>query len=680
MRALVLSLLLPTVSFAGQPSHDIVPEDFFSLDTVGAITVSRTGSRAVYVRRRWDQANDRQRSDLWMLDTRARTSTRLTHFDEDATSPTLSPDDDWVYFLSKDPQSTPQVYRIRASGEGIQQLTRTPDGVDSYDLAGDGRSLWYATSEEVHTDNPWDGLRDEFAGARYPAGKVQQTHLRRLDLQSWRDVHEHSPGAYLIDFDVTEDESRVALMTAPDDDLVTHEGWSAVHILVRDTGEVVALPDSLWRREAPSPYGWLLGLEWSSDGRALAFRVDFDGYPGETFVAELAGGDPLVWRLPRPRELTPVGASMRWVPGKRELCLLGAEQARTKISCRSGLRGGGVGKERSFPEGNVVIDAFALSRDGRDIIASAATPAKFEELYRLPARGQLMPVQLTNLNEHTADWKLPAVDLVRWTTPDGVDVEGILETPPGWVPGDGPLPMLVQLHGGPTSHTPFSRRFRIYGQTAFAAKGWALLSPNYRGSTSYGDTFITDLVGRENQVEVSDILAGVDAMVDRGIADPDHLAIMGWSNGGYLTNALIATTDRFAAASSGAGVFDMAMQWMLEDTPGHVVNFLEGHPWERAQQMRDASPLYSVHKVHTPTLIHVGELDARVPAAHSRGLYRALSTYLDVPSELVIYPGAGHSLRTWTHRATKLAWDHAWMEHYVLSDEEEASDAAASTP
>jgi len=206
----------------------------------------------------------------------------------------------------------------------------------------------------------------------------------------------------------------------------------------------------------------------------------------------------------------------------------------------------------------------------------------------------------------------------------------------------------------------------MYGRGPFAPQGWAVFDPNYRGSTGYGDKFLTDLVGHENDIEVKDILAGVDALIQRGIADPERMAVMGWSNGGFLTDCIITKDPRFKAASSGAGVFDQAMQWGIEDTPGHVINFQRGLPWERPDEMRQASPLYAADKIKAATLIHVGEDDERVPAQHSRALYRALRHYLNVPTELVVYPGEGHGLTQYSHRKAKMAWDERWFNHYVL--------------
>lgn len=147
---------------------------------------------------------------------------------------------------------------------------------------------------------------------------------------------------------------------------------------------------------------------------------------------------------------------------------------------------------------------------------------------------------------------------------------------------------------------------------------------------------------------------------------------MGWSNGGFLTNALIAKSNRFKAASSGAGVIDQTMQWALEDTPGHVVNFMGGRlPWEDPAAYRKGSPLYQLGQVTTPTLIHVGENDARVPAAHAKTLVRGLNHYGKAPTQMLIYPGAGHSPGTYSHNKAKMEWDVAWFERYILDKEVE---------
>ncbi len=304
---------------------------------------------------------------------------------------------------------------------------------------------------------------------------------------------------------------------------------------------------------------------------------------------------------------------------------------------------------------------------------SMSRPTHDRDVFTVASGGKY--TRLTTANPQMDTWKLPQISIVKWKGANGDTVEGILELPPDYKEGDGPLPMVVEIHGGPTAATLYQFRFWIYGRSLMPAKGYAVLSPNYRGSTGYGDKFMVELIGRENDIEVKDILAGVDAMVERGIADPERLAVMGWSNGGYLTNCLITQTDRFKAASSGAGVLDQVIQWGIEDTPGHVINYMKSLPWSDPEAYRAGSPLYNLHKVTTPTLIHVGEHDERVPAAHARTLHRALHHYLDVPTELIVYPDEGHGLTTYKHRKAKMEWDVAWFEKYLNPPTPDPKDA-----
>jgi dipeptidyl aminopeptidase/acylaminoacyl peptidase len=312
-----------------------------------------------------------------------------------------------------------------------------------------------------------------------------------------------------------------------------------------------------------------------------------------------------------------------------------------------------------------VVAGFALDGGGRTLAAIVETITHTNDIFVFDKADRSR--RLTNVNPQVDTWILPQIEHVSWTGADGDECFGILELPAGYTKADGPLPTIIELHGGPTASTQFKLRLWIYGRTLMASKGYALLSPNYHGSTGYGDEFLEKLIGRENEIEVTDITNGVHWLIDQGIADPAKIGVMGWSNGGYLTNCMItAQPDMFAAASSGAGVLDMVIQWGTEDTPGHVINFVEGLPWQQAAHYQKASPLYHLDRVKTPTLIHVGGSDPRVPPAHSRALYRALRHYLDVPTQLVVYPGEPHGLTTHENRLAKITWDLAWFDKYLL--------------
>lgn len=280
--------------------------------------------------------------------------------------------------------------------------------------------------------------------------------------------------------------------------------------------------------------------------------------------------------------------------------------------------------------------------------------------------------KLVSLNPHTASWKLPTVKHVTWKAPNGTEVGGVLELPADYKPGTR-LPLIVGIHGGPTTSTKASLEFDPHnGRLYFAARGYAVLFPNYRGSTGYGDTFLGELLGRENDIEVNDIIAGVQHLVKEGVADAERVGVMGWSNGGYLTNCLITKKElpfKLRAASSGAGILDTAMEWGLNDEPAYPKVLKGGHPWETPELYRKSSPSWDLGNVKTPTLIHVGGNDVRCPPGHSRMLYRALREYVKVPTELVVYPGEPHGLSKYSHRKAKMDWDLAWFDKYLKSSD-----------
>lgn len=670
--AITLCIFFTFATHAGESrNHDISPDDYFTLANIVDVTMSRDGSMVAFVDMRWQDGEDSRNLDIWVAPTVGDGAARRLTFDTAPDmSPVFSPDGEWVYFQSsikragetKPPyDGKGQVWRIPTKGGTAMPVTQSPANVQAFALAPDGNSLFYATESRHMPHDPFTPLQRDFDRLTYGHGVVKATRIERLNLVTWRTETVVEPDRVIYEFDVAPDGKRLAMLTMPTNELMTREGWSNVEILDLNTRKTVIVPDELFRAKAPSPYGWLLMPRWSPDGRDLAFHVGFDGYPPMIVVARVDGDKISTKSLPRPGEVHPEGA-LEWRPGSHEVCWTADDHARSRVVCVDADSG----KGRSLTKGDVVVELFAFSENSDAMVVSMGTVSHFPDLFMTDTRGGRAAYRrLTDINPHTAHWKLPTVKVVSWTSSDGTKIEGILELPPGYE--NGKLPMAVELHGGPTDATRLNLRYWIYGRTLLAARGWALLSPNYRGSTGFGDKFMTDLIGHKNERDVADILSGVDAMVAQGIADPDRLAVMGWSNGGYLANCVISTTDRFKAASSGAGVIDTAMQWMIEDTPGHVINYHKGNfPWTNADLMRKTSPLYKAKNIHTPTLLHVGENDERVPPQHSKGLFRALHHYLKVPSHLVMYPGEGHGLTRRGSRMAKMKWDLAWLEYYVL--------------
>ncbi len=667
--------------------HDLTVEDYFTIANISSCRVSPDGGHVAYVESRWEPERDARNNDLWVVSTDGLISQRLTFDPAAEGAPQWSPDGMFVYFTTQRKRSgedhppfdgSTQVWRMRSDGTDLMPVTRVAGGVDGFELSADGRSIFYLVSTE-HIDDAWKSLREEYKSLKYGHGVMSVSELWRLDLHTWRARKLLADGRVIRALSVAPNGQRVALLTTPDEELIFHEGASRIDIYDVDSNATrCGTPDG-WRVRHASPFGWIDGLQWSGDSEAVAFTISFDGYPTRVYTIEVTDEAVALAELDRPKgDVTVVGGTMQWGRGDaaaRDLCFIGEHHARARVY-RATVRDGQHEGWAALTPGDVVVSDYAMAQGG-ELIVIAADPTQPPDLFRVEVghRGDFVEgyYRLTRVNPQVDTWKIPQMQIVSWTGANGDTVEGILELPPDYQPGQR-LPLVVELHGGPTSATQFYFRFWIYGRALMPAQGYALLSPNYRGSTGYGDKFMVELIGRENDIEVEDILKGVHAMIEAGIADPERMAVMGWSNGGFLTNCLITKTDMFKAASSGAGVFDQTMQWAIEDTPGHVINYMQSLPWKDPQAYLHGSPVYGVDKVKTPTLIHVGEHDARVPAAHARALYRSLKHYLDVPAELVIYPGEGHGLTTYKHRKAKMLWDVAWFKRYCLGQDDSAGE------
>ena len=221
----------------------------------------------------------------------------------------------------------------------------------------------------------------------------------------------------------------------------------------------------------------------------------------------------------------------------------------------------------------------------------------------------------------------------------------------------------MKTHGGPQASDKFGFGSWAY-ESGARRQGLRGLQPNYRGSTGYGDAFLRDMVGHYFQNAHLDVMAGVDELIRRGIADPDRMVKMGWSAGGHMTNKIITFTDRFKAASSGAGAANWTSMYAQSDTRYHRTPWFGGTPWQKNAPI-DAywnnSPLKDVANVKTPTMFLVGDDDPRVPMPQSVEMYRALTSN-GVPTHLYVAPREPHSWGELHHQLFKMNTELEWFE------------------
>ncbi|HEY1616551.1 MAG TPA: S9 family peptidase [Streptosporangiaceae bacterium] len=250
---------------------------------------------------------------------------------------------------------------------------------------------------------------------------------------------------------------------------------------------------------------------------------------------------------------------------------------------------------------------------------------------------------------------------VSWTAPDGTLIEGVLCAPPG----KGPFPLILNVHGGPIWAYQQSWTMREEAVPLLVSRGYAVLHPNPRGSAGRGQEFASAVVGDMGGADTHDYLSGIDAMVERGIADPARIGTMGVSYGGFMSAWLVTQDQRFKAAVSVSPVTQWYSFTFTSNIPGWGLWFLDNADLEKiGGQAHTRSPVLHASKASTPTLLTAGAQDRCTPAGQAREFYRALLSH-GVDSELVIYPGEGHGVSRLPALIDYLTRIVTWFEKYM---------------
>ncbi|CAF1008849.1 unnamed protein product [Adineta steineri] len=276
----------------------------------------------------------------------------------------------------------------------------------------------------------------------------------------------------------------------------------------------------------------------------------------------------------------------------------------------------------------------------------------------------LLAKQITNENKLFTERNLPQTQIYNWTNQDDHRViEGILHYPPEQFRWKN-LPLLVLIHGGPTSASLNELYPNCINWALLAAShGWLVLEPNYRGSTGYGEEFRSELRGRPLSLAGKDILSGVDQLIKDRIVNPYELAVGGCSFGGSLTNWLITQTKRFNAALSCSGQVEHVSSWGLTDAHEFYKYLFNGLPWETPHIYQNEAPIYQLDRVRTPTLISTGEKDTRVSPSQSYILQRGLYSR-GINVKLLVFPNEGHTLYNPWNSKMKIQEELKWLEKY----------------
>ncbi|MBW3534418.1 MAG: S9 family peptidase [Gemmatimonadetes bacterium] len=403
---------------------------------------------------------------------------------------------------------------------------------------------------------------------------------------------------------------------------------------------------------------------WSPDGRWIAF-VGEGASPepvglGDLYLVPAEGGQPR--RLAETPDRSP--NLLGWSGDGRTLYAvesLGVDRHVLAVPADGGA-------PRQVTTGEGVVGSPSLDGDASHLAFTWEDPETPWDVYLSPVAGGAR-TRLTRLHDDVDAPPMGRTEKLTWRSPDGrFDIDGLLTYPVGYREGQR-VPLILSVHGGPAGvyNRSFTGAPGIYMIQYFADQGWAVLRPNPRGSTGYGRDFRYANVRDWGFGDMDDLMAGVDRVVEMGVAHPDSLLLMGWSYGGYMTSFAVTRTDRFRAASMGAGLPNLVSMVTTTDIGNYLAGHMDAEFWDDYDVYERHSAIYRIAEVETPTQVIHGAQDLRVPFTQGQEFYRALQRR-GVPTEMIVLPRTPHGPREPKLMMAVSPAIQAWFARWLKAD------------
>lgn len=631
--SLAALLLTSPLARAGDPPPTI--QDILSVKRLSDVRIAPGRDRILFVATEPDFEKSHVDTNLYLV-VEGAPAVRLTRSGARNDHPRFSPEGGLVAFLSdRGAEPKTQIWVLPPTGEA-RRLTNAPRGVKTFVFAPDGRSIYYVADEEKppvvksHEDERKKLKLDAIAVEK----DIPRKQIRRVTVESGKDelVFAGDPGIKQLAMDP---EGRRLAFTSNKTGKVNDDKKTEIYVLDLESKGVARLTERGGEEES---------IAFSVDGRTIFFVAPLD--PNITyskrdlFSVSVSGGDPK--DLTRDWKGSVVSARPA---GDGRSVIVNAAVRTASILAAVPLAGG---TPLPIADDDRVMGDFDVASDGRSIAWVEESAGALPEV-RSRLGFDRPPTRLTNLNEALVARSWPRPELFVWNEVDGTTIEGVLVRP---IAAKGRVPTVLLVHGGP--HGRVAMRLVNHYATLLASEGYAVLMPNYRGSDGYGHEFaianFKDLGGKD----LSDCLTGVDALVAAGVADPERLAIMGGSYGGYMTNWAITQDARFKAAVSLYGIFSLITDYSNSEDPQWETGYLGGFYWTDFDAYWKRSAASAVANVKTPVLILHGQEDTNTFIANSKEMYNALSD-LGKSVDFTIYPREGHGFVEPNHRIDE--WD-----------------------
>ena len=648
VKALMLDEPIPeTIAQSnGRPKPaEWTPLRMLQVKRIGSVQVSPDGKQVAFTVREAVMDNDKSEylTHVHLADSDGDHSRQLTRGDKSCDDPQWSPDGETLALISAR-AGKKNLWLIRPNGGEATQLSHSKTDVTSFRWSPDGTSIAF-TALDAPTSDEEQRTREK-SDVRVVGENVKLNRLfvipvsdsinaprdgRQLTTGDLSVLYEGSrPGRAF--FDWSPDGKTIAFShnrtPAPDD-------WGTANLSLIDvqTGSVQSLCKTGAAESSPL---------FSPDGKSIAF-VASDNPPtwgGRRTVSVMSTTDKIARQLAQTHDgFGRYSELLGWTADGKSLYFNEVQGTSLRLM------------NLPLDGSPVVIDQRSGMSLAGYFLNSRRTHFGFnwehlnrpQEAFMMAAQGG-EPVQVSQVHRDQAAIPLGRTEVIRWKSSDNTEVEGLLTYPVGYQPGLR-YPLLLVIHGGPMGvfTQTFDGTATQYPVAAFASQGYAVLRPNPRGSSGYGQKFRYANYHDWGGGDYRDVMSGVDRVIALGVADQDRMGVMGWSYGGFMTSWIITQTDRFKAASVGAGVTNLMSFTGTADIPGFLPDYFGAEFWDNLETYRAHSAMFQVKGVTTPTLIQHGERDERVPLSQGQELYNALKRQ-GCTTKMVVYPRTPHGI------------------------------------